>query len=50
MQGTPADVAEALRLGIISKEESKVVLKQMEERDKKKSNEIRKKFGLPKTK
>jgi hypothetical protein len=47
VKGTPSDVAEALRLGIISEKESKVVLKQMEERGKRKANETRKKFGLP---
>ena len=47
VKGKPSDVAEALRLGIITEEESKVVLRQMEERDKKRRNEIRKKFGLP---
>jgi hypothetical protein len=47
VKGTPLDVADALRLGLISEKESKIVLKQMEERDKKKVNETRKKFGIP---
>jgi bifunctional DNA-binding transcriptional regulator/antitoxin component of YhaV-PrlF toxin-antitoxin module len=35
VKGTPADVMEALRRGIISKEEAEKVLEQMRKRDKK---------------
>jgi len=45
--GIPSDVAKALQLGIITEEESKMVLKQMEDRDKKYTNKLRELFRLP---
>lgn len=47
VQGYPSDVYEALKLEIITEQELKFVLERMEERDIKRVNEIRKRFGLP---